>query len=141
MNISLGKRTVREYASEFETLLGRLTTQDEATWLNVYIWGVQPHLERGVALKYPTTIAQAWDHAEATESVIRAFQRPNLEVNYDGRRLVGATSRGGSQDGAKKSFQGRGRMSAGSNQHGGRNMGMKSGGGFIHSGTQQQQNR
>ena len=41
MNISQGKRAVREYTSEFETLIGRMTTQDEATWLNVYIWGLQ----------------------------------------------------------------------------------------------------
>lgn len=81
MNISQGKRIVREYTSEFETLLGRLTTRDEATWLNVYIWGLQPHLATAVALKYPTTIAQASGHAEATELALRASQRPNIGEN------------------------------------------------------------
>ena len=140
MNISQGKRTVRKYISEFETLLGRMTTQDEATWLNAYIWGLQPHLARAVALKYPTTIAQAAGHAEATELAIRASQRPNFGGNSGGTRLACATSRGGSQTGAKKNFQGRGRMRAGSNQRGGRSMGMKRGGGFNHNGKQQQQN-
>ena len=44
-----------------ETLLGRMPTRDEATWKNMYVWGLQPHLARTVALKYPTTIAQAAD--------------------------------------------------------------------------------
>ena len=95
-----------------------MTTQDEATWLNVYIWGLQPHLARAVALKYPTIIAQVSGHTEAIELAIRASQRPDSGGNSGGKRLACVTSRGGSQAGAKKNFQGRGRMSAGSNQRG-----------------------
>ena len=32
LTISQGKRSVRDYTSEFEMLLGRLSTRDEATW-------------------------------------------------------------------------------------------------------------
>ena len=59
LTVTQGKRSVREYTSEFETLLGRLSTRDEATWKNMYVWGLQPHLARAIALKYPATIAQA----------------------------------------------------------------------------------
>ena len=52
--------------SEFETLLGRMPTRDEVMWKNMYVWGLQPHLARTVALKYPTMIAQAAGHAEET---------------------------------------------------------------------------
>ena len=40
MNISQGKRSVREYTSEFETLLGRLSTRDERTWKDMCVWGL-----------------------------------------------------------------------------------------------------
>ena len=123
MNISQGKRIVREYTSEFETLLGRLTTRDEATWLNVYIWGLQPHLATAVALKYPTTIAQASGHAEATELALRASQRPNIGENAEknGTRSTGAPNgRGDAQGGPRKFAQGQGRSNIGLNQCGGK---------------------
>ena len=80
LTISQGKRSVRDYTSEFETLLGRLSTRDETTWKNMYIWGLQPHLAEAVALKYPTTIAQAAGHAEQIELAKKTSQRPNLGI-------------------------------------------------------------
>ena len=81
LTVSQGKRSVRDYTSEFETLLGRLSTRDEDTWKRMYVWGLQPHLARAVALKYPTTIAQAAGHAEEIELAIKASQRPNLGLS------------------------------------------------------------
>ena len=78
LTVSQGKRSVRDYTSECETLLGRLSTRDEDTWKRMYVWGLQPHLAKAVALKYPTTIAQAAGHAEEIELAIKASQRPNL---------------------------------------------------------------
>ena len=94
ISISQGKRSIREYTSEFETLLGRLNTQDESTWMNVYIWGLQPHLAMVVALKYPSTIAQAVRHAEAAELAIRASQRPGTGAGsgIQGARSAGVSS-------------------------------------------------
>ena len=80
LTISQGKRSVRDYTSEFEMLLSRLSTQDEATWKNMYMWGLQPHLAETVALEYPTTIAQATGHAEEIELAKKASHRPNLGV-------------------------------------------------------------
>ena len=39
LTISQGKRSVPDYTLEFEMLLGRLSTRDEATWKNMYMWG------------------------------------------------------------------------------------------------------
>ena len=61
-------------------LFGLLSTRDEATWKNMYMWGLQPHLAEAVALKYPTTIAQAVGHAEEIELAKKASHRPNLGV-------------------------------------------------------------
>ena len=49
--VSQGKRSVWDYTSEFETLLRRLSTRDEDTWKKMYVWGLQPHLAKAVALK------------------------------------------------------------------------------------------
>ena len=50
LTVSQGKRSVRDYTSELETLLGRLSTRDEDTWKRMYVWGLQPHLAKAVAL-------------------------------------------------------------------------------------------
>ena len=128
LTVTQGKRSVREYTSEFETLLGRLSTRDEATWKNMYVWGLQPHLARAVALKYPATIAQAAGHAEETELPIKASQRPNLG-GQGARTPTTYSGRGGSQAGPRTFVQGRGRNNAG-NQRGGRRIGGRSGGGW-----------
>ena len=128
LTISQGKRSVREYTSEFETLLGRMSTRDEATWKNMYVWGLQPHLARAVALKYPTTIAQAAGHAEETELAIKASQRP-IMGGQGTRTTTTISGRGGSQIGPRAFVQGRGRNIAG-NQRGGRGIGGRRGGGW-----------
>lgn len=110
MNISEGRRNVGEYTSEFEMLLGSLKTQDESTWMNAYIWGLQPYLARAVALKYPTMISQASGHAETTELAIRASKRP--DTGAAGQVVTQQTnssgSRGGAQSGQKEFAHARG---------------------------------
>ena len=50
MTIPQGQKAVCEYASQFETLLGRLDSYDEKLMLNQFIWGLQPELARSVSL-------------------------------------------------------------------------------------------
>ena len=76
MSISQGTRPVREYASQFEMLLGRLDSYDEAMLLNQFVWGLQPELARSVSLHYPKSIAQAVSLAETTELAVKASQWP-----------------------------------------------------------------
>ena len=105
LTISQGKRPVRDYTSEFEVLLGRLSTRDETIWKNMYIWGLQPHLAEAVALKYPSTIAQAAGHAEEIELAEKASQRSNLG-NLGARSAGNYSGRGGSQVAPQASAQG-----------------------------------
>ena len=85
MSISQGTRPVREYASQFETLLGRLDSYDESMLLNQFVWGLQPELARSVSLHYPKSIAQAVSLAETTELVVKASRRPSGQGQKSGR--------------------------------------------------------
>ena len=76
MSISQGTRLVRDYASQFETLLGRLDSYDEGMMLNQFIWGLQPELARSVSLQCPKTIAQAVSLAKTIELAVKASRRP-----------------------------------------------------------------
>ena len=76
MAISQGQRLVRDYSSQFETLLGRLDSYDESMMLNQFIRGLQPELARSVSLQYPKNIAQAVSLAETTELAVKASRRP-----------------------------------------------------------------
>ena len=76
MSISQGTRPMREYASQFEILLGRLDSYDKSMLLNQFVWGLQPELARSVSLHYPKSIAQAVSLAETTELAVKASRRP-----------------------------------------------------------------
>ena len=88
----------------------------------MYIWGLQPHLSEAVALKYPTTIAQAAGHVEEIELAKKASHRPNLGVQgaHPTRQFSG---RAGSQSAPRAFAQGRGRGNVGIYQRGGRGNG------------------
>ena len=79
MSILQGQRPMREYASQFETLLGRLDSYDEAMLLNQFVWGLQPELARSISLHYPKSIAQAVSLAETTELAVKASRRPAVK--------------------------------------------------------------
>ena len=70
---------MREYASQFETLLGRLDGYDESMMLNQFVWGLQLELARSVSLHYPKSIAQAISLVETTELAVKASRRPAVK--------------------------------------------------------------
>ena len=120
MSISQGQRTVRDYASQFETLLGRLDSYDEGQMLNQFVWGLQPDLARSVSLHYPRTIAKAVSLAETTELAIKASRRPGWKSSTTGNLAKGpnSTNRGrgqwkGNRGGGRGGYRG-GRSSMGS---------------------------
>ena len=84
MSISQGTRLVREYASQFKTLLGRLDSYDESVLLNQFVWGLQPELARSVSLHYPKSIAQAVSLAETTKLAVKASRRPTGQGQKSG---------------------------------------------------------
>ena len=89
MSIPQGSRAVRDYASQFETLLGRLDSYDEGHMLNLFIWGLQPDLARSVSLHYPQSIAKAVSLAETTELAIKASRRPGWKSSTAGDQTRG----------------------------------------------------
>ena len=95
----------------------------------MYVWGLQPHLAKAVALKYPTTIAQAAGHAEEIELAIKPSQRPNLG-QQGARATASYSARGGSQTAPRPFAQGRGRGKMNLGQQGGRGNGGRRGGGW-----------
>ena len=72
MSISQGQRAVRDYANQFETLLGHLDSYDEGLMPNQFIWGFQPDLVRSVSIHYPTSIAKEVSLAKTTELSVKA---------------------------------------------------------------------
>ena len=124
MHISQGQRPVREYASQFELLMGRLISYDEGMLLNQFIWGLQPELARSVSLHYPKSIAQAVSLAETTELAVKASRRPMAKGSQSGR-APNVQSRGRGQ------WKMRGRGNAGGSSGGRRGGGRRGGGGRM----------
>ena len=127
MHISQGQRPVREYASQFELLMGRLISYDEGMLLNQFIWGLQPELARSVSLHYPKSIAQAVSLAETTELAVKASRRPVAKGSQSGRapnnqnrgrgrwsNMRGRGNSGGRRGGGRRGGRGGQRSSTGS---------------------------
>ena len=122
MSISQGTRLVHDYASQFETLLGRLDSYDEAMMLNQFIWGLQPELACFVNLQYTKSIAQAVSLAETTELAVKASKRPT------GKSGGGSNPSKGPSQSNRGQGQWRGNMRGGGRQGGfGRGRGGNSG--------------
>ena len=117
MSISQGQRAVRDYASQFETLLGRLGLCDEGLMLNQFIWGLQPDLAQFVNLHYPTSIAKAASLAEIMEPAVKASRRPNWKSS-----TVGNPTKGPNQQNHGRG-QGRGRGGSRGGYRGGSSIG------------------
>ena len=108
---------MQDYASQFETLLGRLDSYDEGLMLNQFIWGLQPDLARSVSLHYPTSNAKAVSLAETTQLVVKASRRPNWKSS-----TVGNPTKGPNQQNHGRG-QGRGRGGSRGGYRGGSSVG------------------
>ena len=128
MTISQGSRPVREYASQFEMLLGRLDSYDEAMLLNQFVWGLQPELARYVSLHYPKSIAHAVSLAETTELAVKASRRPTTSGQKSGKAPTNQNpGRGQWRGRGRGGFRGgRGSSSGGGRSGGGRGRGGRS---------------
>ena len=127
MSISQGTRPVREYASQFETLLGRLDSYDESMLLNQFVWGLQPQLARSVSLHYPKSIAQAVSLAETTELAVKASRRPASHKPQTGRAPNNQNrGRGQWRGRGRGGFRGGSSVGSGGRKSGGRGRGGRS---------------
>ena len=123
MSISQGTRPVREYASQFELLMGRLDSFDEGMLLNQFVWGLQPELARSVSLHYPKSIVQTVSLAETTELATKASRRPVAKGTQSGR----APNQQNRGRGQWRGSRGRGGYSGRGGMGGGRRGGQRGG--------------
>ena len=119
MSISRGTRPVREYASQFETLLGRLDSYDESMLLNQFVWGLQPELARSVSLHYPKSITQAVSLAETTELAVKASRRPAGRIQNSGRAPMNQNRGRGQWRGRGRGYRGGSSVGSGGRKSGG----------------------
>ena len=88
MKISQGKRKMRDYSNEFQSLLCRLPSYDEKWMINLFIWGLQPHIAKSVGLQYPNTVTEAIKYAETADAALRASQKPYVTGNSTAEKLM-----------------------------------------------------
>ena len=88
MKISQGKRKMRDYSNEFQSLLCRLPSYDEKWMINLFIWGLQPHIAKSVGLQYPNTVTEAIKYAETADAALRASQKPHVTGNSTAGKLM-----------------------------------------------------
>ena len=134
MSISQGQWLVHDYASQFETLLGRLDSYDETMMLNQFIWGLQPELACSISLQYPKSIAQVVSRLEMTELAVKASRRLAGKVRGGGTTTQGPTNSNWGQ-GRWRGNVARGRGRSGGGRCGFWNGGRNFGGGRGRSGN------
>ena len=88
MKISQGKRKTRDYSNEFQSLLCWLPSYDEKWMINLFIWGLQPHIAKSVSLQYPNTVTEAIEYAETADAALRASQKPYVTGNSTAGKLM-----------------------------------------------------
>lgn len=79
MAMRQGKRGVREYSTEFENFIAKLSSYDESILLNLFIWRLQSHIAEHVSIKFSLVITIAIGYAANIELAIRFAYRPQLK--------------------------------------------------------------
>ena len=90
MSIKQGKRKMRDYTVELQTLMDRLPSYDENWMRNIFIWGLQPHIARSVSAAQPETVLREINVAESIDYALRTSQKNHLIGNLrnkEGRNL------------------------------------------------------
>ena len=75
MSIKQGKRKMRDYTVEFQTLMDRLSSYDENWMINIFIWGLQPHIARSVSAAQPEPVLGAINVAESIDYALKTSQK------------------------------------------------------------------
>ena len=81
MSIKQGKRKMRDYTVEFQTLMNRLHGHDKNWMVNIFIWEQQPHIARSVSAAQPATVLEAINAAESIDHALKASQKNRLTCN------------------------------------------------------------
>ena len=88
MKISQGKRKMRDYTNEFQSLLCRLPSYEEKWMIDLFTWGLQPHFAKSGSLQYPNIITEVIKYAETGDAALRASQKPYVTSNSTVEKLM-----------------------------------------------------
>ena len=75
MAMRQNRRNVRDFAADFENCVGRLTSSDEATLMQMFLWGLNRDLSEKVAVAHPKSLQSAISIAEDLEPAVRFGHR------------------------------------------------------------------
>ena len=56
--------------------------------INLFVWGLQPHIDKSVNLKYPNTATEAIKYAETADAALRASQKIYVTGNSTAGKLM-----------------------------------------------------
>ena len=70
------RRNVHEFAADFENCVGKLTSSDENTLMQMFLWALDKELAEKVALAHPKSLQSAISIAEDLELAVRFAHRP-----------------------------------------------------------------
>ena len=70
---------VCEFAADFENCIGKLTSSDEATLMQMFLWALDKELAEKVALAHPKSLQSAISIAEDLELAVRFAHRPVIK--------------------------------------------------------------
>ena len=99
-------RPVAEYAAEFENSVGKLSSSDEATLLQFFIWGLDKEMAEKVATQKPLSLSSAISIADELELAIKFAHRPPAKTGSDRQTQQPSTE---SRRGRGRGLYGRGR--------------------------------
>ena len=70
---------VRDFAADFENCVGKLTSLDEATLMQMLLWALDKKLAKKVALAHPKSLQSAISIAEDLELAVCFAHRPIIK--------------------------------------------------------------
>ena len=97
MAMRQNRRSVRDYAAEFENCVGKLLSYDEGMLLQLFIWGLEEDLAEKVSTAHPKTLLSAISITEDLELAIRFAHRSPMKGDATSSSKISRKARNGQQ--------------------------------------------
>ena len=95
MAMRQNRRSVRDYATKLQNCVGRLSSYDEATLLQMFIWGLEKDLVEKMPTALPKTLLSAIGIAEDLELAVCFAHRPPIKGDVALSSRSGTKASGG----------------------------------------------
>ena len=106
MAMCQNRRSVHEYAAVFENCVGRLSSYDEATLMQIFVWGLGKDLAEKVSTAGPRNLLSEIGLADDIELAIKFADRPPMK---GGAAAASSTAKNAQAQGGQPSSSWRGR--------------------------------